>query len=311
MKNEVRESIKTLMLLNKVDNFDVAELCRKLPADLNGEERLYLDVVYRKAWFRLKYPSGRLSKKIIRLDERVAVVEARVYPDYKDDSENYISNAFGQRNYDENDQYAQKYLELAETAAIGRALLDAGFGMVFDDSGITFDDMPVDSGVANLVGNKKDNSKNKSGKKDKDNEQSKEGVNDIKSEDSVESEADSTESKNVETSSNVTTLEINNSSEDVPIEKSTETSIEGDSSKLVLNEADEVEELLKKMTYEYAANYVIPVGYQKGKTFKQIAIERPSSLEWYVHEYSGPNNILKAAAKFLIDKAFSEKEKVS
>jgi len=292
MKNEVRESIKTLMLLNKVDNFDVAELCRKLPADLNGEERLYLDVVYRKAWFRLKYPSGRLSKKIISLDERVAVVEARVYPDYKDDSENYISNAFGQRNYDENDQYAQKYLELAETAAIGRALLDAGFGMVFDDSGISFDEMPVDSGVANPAGNKKGDSKNKSEKKDK---ESKEVVNDIKSENSVESEADSTESENVETSSNVTTLETNNA----------------DSSELVLNEDDSVNELLEKMTYEFAANYVIPVGYQKGKTFKQIAIERPSSLEWYVNEYSGPNNILKAAAKFLIDEAFSGKEKVS
>jgi len=310
MKNEVRESIKTLMLLNKVDNFDVAELCRKLPADLNGEEKLYLDVVYRKAWFRLKHPSGRLSKKIISLDERVAVVEARVYLDYKDDSENYISNAFGQRNYDENDQYAQKYLELAETAAIGRALLDAGFGMVFDDSGISFDEMPVDSGVANLAGKKKD-SKNKSEKPDKDIEQSKEVVN-IKSTEKVTDNTETIENKNVETSSNITTLETKNSSEDSTIEnKSTETATEDTSSDLVLNEDDSVDELLKKMTYEFAANYVIPVGYQKGKTFKQIAIERPSSLEWYVHEYSGPNNILKAAAKFLIDEAFSEKEKVS
>ena len=52
--------------------------------------------------------------------------------------------------------------------------------------------------------------------------------------------------------------------------------------------------------------FVVNVGYSKGKTLGQIAVEKPDSLEWYVNQYNGPDNLLRAASKYLIDSALQK-----
>ena len=64
-----------------------------------------------------------------------------------------------------------------------------------------------------------------------------------------------------------------------------------------------VEQILPQMTMQYAVNYQVDCGVFKGKTLGQVAQEKPSSLDWYVTSYRGNNHILRAAAKFLLDKA--------
>ncbi len=117
--------------------------------ELGGSQNktLYLDVLFRKLWFRLKNPNGRISKRIIKLTDQVAVVEARIYLD-KDDGENYLANAFGLRFSMQTGEFGPKYLEMAETAAAGRALSDAGYGSQFADAGEEYDPMQVDAGVS-------------------------------------------------------------------------------------------------------------------------------------------------------------------
>jgi hypothetical protein len=61
------------------------------------------------------------------------------------------------------------------------------------------------------------------------------------------------------------------------------------------------------MTLEEAKNCVVDVGIYKGKTLGQIAQEKPDRVEWYINSYSGPNNILKAAAKILVEIATNAK----
>ena len=39
------------------------------------------------------------------------------------------------------------------------------------------------------------------------------------------------------------------------------------------------------------AAVVISIGFHKGKTLGQVAVEKPSSLEWYVTSYGGPDNL--------------------
>lgn len=58
-----------------------------------------------------------------------------------------------------------------------------------------------------------------------------------------------------------------------------------------------VEEIYKMLTRETAAAVVVPMGFNKGKTLGQVAVEKPNSLEWYVTSYGGPDNLLRAAAK--------------
>ena len=67
-----------------------------------------------------------------------------------------------------------------------------------------------------------------------------------------------------------------------------------------------VEQIYSMLNRDSAAAVVIPMGFNKGKTLGQVAIEKPANLQWYVDSYGGPDNLLRAAAKFLIDAALGQ-----
>ena len=82
------DSVPAIAGLNRVDGFEPRVMMRELGGSQN--KTLYLDVLFRKLWFRLKNPNGRISKRIIKLTDQVAVVEARIYLDKDDGEENYL-----------------------------------------------------------------------------------------------------------------------------------------------------------------------------------------------------------------------------
>ena len=67
-----------------------------------------------------------------------------------------------------------------------------------------------------------------------------------------------------------------------------------------------VEQIYSMLNRDSAAAVVIPMGFNKGKTLGQVAVEKPANLQWYVDSYGGPDNLLRAAAKFLIDAALGQ-----
>lgn len=67
-----------------------------------------------------------------------------------------------------------------------------------------------------------------------------------------------------------------------------------------------VEQIYSMLDRDSAAAVVIPMGYNRGKTLGQVAVEKPADLQWYVDSYGGPDNLLRAAAKFLIDMALGQ-----
>ena len=134
-ENLLYDSVPAIAELNRVEGFEPRRMMREIGDDQN--KTLYLDVLFRKLWFRLKNPNGRISKRIIKLTDQLAVVEARVYLDKDDGDENYLANAFGLRFYNADGELGTKYLEKAETAAAGRALADAGYGSQFADAGVS------------------------------------------------------------------------------------------------------------------------------------------------------------------------------
>ena len=151
MNEAVVNNMSIINGLNKVDGFDPSAFLRRLTGE-NGEEQFYLDVKYRKLWFRLMHPEGKITKRIIKLENEFAIIESRVYLNRNDAEDAYISCAFAQRWRKEDDAYGLKYVETAETAAVGRALADAGFGIQFADVGIGGDGrrygsrVPLDGG---------------------------------------------------------------------------------------------------------------------------------------------------------------------
>lgn len=69
-----------------------------------------------------------------------------------------------------------------------------------------------------------------------------------------------------------------------------------------------VEEILSRMTFEEAQKVVVDVGACKGWTMAEVADRRPPSLKYYVYGgYKGDNNILRAAAKIMLDSLEAKK----
>ena len=146
MKEKLFDRSEAVAALNRVEGFNPMELARKLSKE-GQEDQLYLDVKYRKLWFRLVHPLGKIVSSIRSFTENMAIVEARIYLDKCDEQENYIANAFSQKFRTSDPNFGDKFLEMAETAAVGRALSDAGFGLQFADVGEADDPMQVDAGI--------------------------------------------------------------------------------------------------------------------------------------------------------------------
>lgn len=146
MKEKLYDRSEAVAALNRVEGFNPMELARTLTKE-GREDQLYLDVKYRKLWFRLVHPLGKIVSSIRSFTENMAIVEARIYLDKCDAEENYIANAFSQKFRTNDPNFGDKFLEMAETAAVGRALSDAGFGLQFADVGEADDPMQVDAGI--------------------------------------------------------------------------------------------------------------------------------------------------------------------
>ena len=68
------ESVPVVSELNKVTGFDPLKFIRRTN---KGEKKL--DLKYKKLWFRLKYPNGRIKLSALKITDQLAIIEARVY----------------------------------------------------------------------------------------------------------------------------------------------------------------------------------------------------------------------------------------
>ena len=122
-------TMNSIPSINTVDGFNPAEFTRELPNE-DGTLSLYLDVKYRMLWFRLHRPNGKIDTEIIHVDEKSAVVSCKLYTDRGDPADQYLAKSCAQR-FVSQEKYGDRYLEIAETAAIGRVLAAAGYGTQF------------------------------------------------------------------------------------------------------------------------------------------------------------------------------------
>lgn len=276
--------------LNKVDGFEPLSFARTIQKD-GQEEQLYLDVKYRKLWFRLCNPMGKIMKRIITIQENMAIVEARIYLDKNDSEESYISSALAQKFRTDDPEFGDKFLELAETAAVGRALGDAGYGIQFADTDVQEKNDPnqVDAGIPTRAPQNTPMSQTGNG-------------------------------MGYQTPSPMPTGYIppygNNQQmmmgQAIPMPQApraqtprTQSPSAGQvNPQPALDPRRPVEELLSQLTYEQARAVVIDGnGIHAGKTMGQLAMENPDTLNWYQSKYGGPNNLLRAAARVLLTKA--------
>lgn len=284
------------MELNKIDGFEPKQYLRIIEAE-GQPPKYYLDVAVRKFWFRLKYPMGKITTKLVKLTDQIAVVEARIYLDRNDPEENYISNAIAQK-YFSNDLFGTKYIELAETAAIGRCLANAGFGVQFalEDIDPEIVDAPIQPFYSSTDTENPIENKNEEINPTPFEEQPTETMNETVTPTSSQlPPAMQKQTKAFEQEAIKPSNPISNSI----VEQPTSSPIE----KQELTKDMPIDTIYSKLTLDTAAAVVVSCGFFKGKSLGQVAVEKPSSLNWYVNSYNGPDNLLRAASKFLLDTA--------
>lgn len=141
-------ALEAISKINAVEGFDPAPLAVQYD-DLNsGESRKRLPVMawqtasVQMAWFRLKYPEGRVAISVAP-GKDCFVATARVYHHFSDPPEHFLAEATASRGYLA-DKPSVSPREWAQTAAVGIALRNAGFGLQFGAAGDSFDAPVVD-----------------------------------------------------------------------------------------------------------------------------------------------------------------------
>ena len=291
--------------LNRVEGFEPLEFARTIKQE-DQEDQLYLDVKYRKLWFRLANPLGRISSHIVWFNENVALAEAKIYLNYTDAPENYIANAFSMKFRSEDPKFGDKFLEMAETAAVGRALSDAGYGVQFADVGESNDPAQVDAGIPIPMQYPEAGISPYGGEPVSTGQPDYSGQNGYAGNTPAgnmpypgrPAEANPSQSmmnqfyRQAQAQGNMMGASVQPMRQPAPVKN---TPLDGNLP---------VEELVKRMTYEQAKAVVIGgKGKFGGKSMGEVAVESPSSLDYFASSYRGHNNLIPAAARVLLSQA--------
>ena len=300
----------TVAALNHVPGFDPLKFLRRTTSRKTGEDVMRLDLRYKKLWFRLACPTGRLKLNALRITEKMAIFEAKIYRD-REDAEplsSYVANCTLDATP------GGLYVEAAQEEALDTALSNAGFGIQFADVGSESEEY----GSEVPVGAKAEIAKPVQVKA----ETTKPVQTKAEVAESVQKQAETVKSAKANPLNAImaddmpvpeqVTAEVVEKPKTVVLEsvQPAQTPAAQPQNVIVLEQeppaaaytqSSQVEEIRRQMTYEQAQNVIVDCGTCKGWTLAQVADRRPASLRWYVKGYQGENNILRAAAAIIWD----------
>ena len=298
--------------LRKVPGFDPMKLLRKTISVKTGHPVWKLDLRYKRLWFRLACPNGRMLLKPLRISDQLAIIEAQVYFS-KDDPVPAASFTSEQRR--ENIPGGE-FLRAAQEDALNMALENAGFGIQFCDvsrdyGGELFgSEVPIQTEV-----------------EEADAEETKALIAEetaAETPQTMDMDSAPTEQHVAETTaSDVQTVtdgfasvaadvqqeqSVSAAQEEVPDlhvlppqqEEAAEEVAEQPQAASYTADMD-VSEIMQRMTVDEAKAVVVQIGTCRGWTLEQVAQRRPASLKWYLYGCDQADNILKAAASVLLD----------
>ena len=296
----------TVAALNHVPGFDPLKFLRRTISRKTGEDVMRLDLRYKKLWFRLACPTGRLKLNALRITEKMAIFEAKVYRD-REDAEplsSYVANCTLDATP------GGLYVEAAQEEALDTALSNAGFGIQFADVGSESEEY----GSEVPVGAKAEIAKPVQVKTElaEPAQKQPEVVKTVQEEPiKANDPLDAIMADDMPVPEQVT-AEVVEKPKTVVLEsvQPAQTPAEPPQNVIVLEQeppaaaytqSSPVEKIRQQKTYEQAQNVIVDCGTCKGWTLAQVADRRAASLRWYVKGYQGENNILRAAAAIIWD----------
>lgn len=296
--------------LNHVPGFDPLKFLRRTTSRKTREDVMRLDLRYKKLWFRLACPTGRLNLNALRITEKMAIFEAKVYRD-REDAEplsSYVANCTLDATP------GGLYVEAAQEEALDTALSNAGFGIQFADVSSESEEygseVPVGAKVEieKPVQVKTETSKPTQTKVEvaKPVQKQPEAVDASPQEPVKADPLDAIMADDMPVPEQVTAEVVEKPKTVVPESvQPAQTPAEPPQNVIVLEQeppaAAYTQSSPVEMTYEQAQNVIVDCGTCKGWTLAQVADRRAASLRWYVKGYQGENNILRAAAAIIWD----------
>lgn len=317
-------NIPVVAELNRVPSFDPLKYLKRTA---DGME---LPLKYKKLWFRLKYPQGRVRITNLRITDQLAMIEARVFLDRRD-TEAVSSYTI---TCDAKSAPDGEYVKQAQDLATDQALSDAGFGIQFvsADGEVMPTAQTKTAPTQTTPAEKKASAPVEAAPAVK--------APEVKETVAVKEtpvtaapivSAPTVVEKTVEKTVTETTATVVQSVaapvvEEKPAEKVIPIASVADAAKVVtpapaavvveeiLDEAEEteqktgpaytkdmsVEDICAVMTLDEALNYVVTSGACAGQKLSQVAERRAASLRFYLTGYKGDDNILRAAATLII-----------
>ena len=277
--------------LRKVPGFDPMKLLRKTISVKTGHPVWKLDIRYKRLWFRLACPNGRMLLKPLRISDQLAIIEAQVYFD-KDDPVPAASFTSEQRR---ENVPGGEFLRAAQEDALNMALENAGFGIQFCDvsrdyGGELFgSEMPIQTEAAEAAV-----------------EETEEPITPIVEETVAETAPTmDTDSAPAEQPVEETTVPVVEETPDLhvvpPQQEETVEEVANQPQAASYTADMDVSEITQRMTVDEAKTVVVQIGTCRGWTLEQVAQRRPASLKWYLYGCDQADNILKAAASVLLD----------
>ena len=289
--------------LRKVPGFDPMKLLRKTISVKTGHPVWKLDLRYKRLWFRLACPNGRMLLKPLRISDQLAIIEAQVYFS-KDDPVPAASFTSEQRR---ENVPGGEFLRAAQEDALNMALENAGFGIQFCDvsrdyGGELFgSEVPVQAEAAEIV----DEAAASKSPIMEETVADAVPIVDTEAAPDVQPAAEASGSDVEETQQEQPLSAAQEEVPDIHVlppqqEEAAEELAEQPQAASYTADMD-VSEITQRMTVDEAKAVVVQIGTCRGWTLEQVAQRRPASLKWYLYGCDQADNILKAAASVLLD----------
>lgn len=129
VSNSIVRTVPAAGELRQVRGFDPLAYLRPATSKATGEKGLKLDLSYKKMWFRLACPQGKMHLNPLRITDQMAIFEARLYAGPDDAS--LITSFVSTKQASE--APGGRYLKEAQDEALNEALDNAGFGIQLCD----------------------------------------------------------------------------------------------------------------------------------------------------------------------------------
>ena len=298
-KNSNMEAAPAAAELKKACGFDPLRYARRITSPTTGQPELKLDLSYKRLWFRLAHPNGKMLLNPLRITEQIAMFEAQIYFNRDDPGPvaSFTSAALA------GDAPGGRYIRTAQDEALSEALDNAGFGIQLS----AFKEPEKDTGAAEIPSQSATQIHEAKQAGNSDTFNTADEQQDVAF--PVAEQVPAAETSHIlqklaglDERDSPTAKPVMEEAEK-PSSAGTETTPDAENISLEAKYPDSmsVEEIMEQISVEEAKTVEVDFGTCRGWLLGQVMQSRPASLRYLVYAPTGASNLLKAAATVLLN----------